>query len=504
MNWIGAIVLLWIACLTRSNALLYNGYILLYGLGCTFVRIQNLLQESCKITTTDIKRTTSSSRSNQQSTTSDSNDSSTNQQQQQQQNGRQQLQPKQQWAITKLVSAFSPIILCCIISIGMYYASMGYHNAKANRYFCEYLVNNNSNTSNSTSIDDLTAYFGITDDTIDNNNQLATPDWCDNFISYNDYYDRNHYLLLLFRNNNTIVTTPSPPSSNIVISMLGQLQEQFQTVWSKIQYHFQFYRYNLYSHIQRKHWNVGLFRYWTIQQIPNFLLAGPILIISFLAVFQWIQSSWEQYKFQQLIRTKKNKKNGTHTRSLIRSHTVRDVIKFSFDVIFRAITALQNFVTDPPTTYIRKNDNAPIRVDDNEDGHDNTKPKAPTIPTNTTSKLSNHQSSVSNEVMKNDSSKMDIDADTMAIRILTGSPQLLGHYAVLAATAILGLLIAHVQISTRMICSSCPALYWYITAQLINDQNETSKLTRSDYIVVWFVLYIVLSIVLHPNWLPWT
>ena len=35
-----------------------------------------------------------------------------------------------------------------------------------------------------------------------------------------------------------------------------------------------------YHHIQQKHWNVGLFRYWRLQQLPNFLLATPILLLA--------------------------------------------------------------------------------------------------------------------------------------------------------------------------------------------------------------------------------
>jgi phosphatidylinositol glycan class V len=35
-----------------------------------------------------------------------------------------------------------------------------------------------------------------------------------------------------------------------------------------------------YSHIQSKYWNVGLFRYWHWKQIPNFLLAAPIVYIA--------------------------------------------------------------------------------------------------------------------------------------------------------------------------------------------------------------------------------
>ena len=35
---------------------------------------------------------------------------------------------------------------------------------------------------------------------------------------------------------------------------------------------------SIYSHVQAKYWNVGFMRYWTISNIPNFLLAMPVLL----------------------------------------------------------------------------------------------------------------------------------------------------------------------------------------------------------------------------------
>ena len=55
---------------------------------------------------------------------------------------------------------------------------------------------------------------------------------------------------------------------------------------------------------------------------------------------------------------------------------------------------------------------------------------------------------------------------------LLGSPLVLGFYAVLAASTMLGLTIAHVQISTRLICSSCPALYWYLAVVIERSDSQ--------------------------------
>ena len=35
---------------------------------------------------------------------------------------------------------------------------------------------------------------------------------------------------------------------------------------------------SIYSHVQSKYWNVGFLRYWTVSNIPNFILALPALL----------------------------------------------------------------------------------------------------------------------------------------------------------------------------------------------------------------------------------
>jgi len=179
--------------------------------------------------------------------------------------------------------------------------------------------------------------------------------------------------------------------------------------------------FNLYAYVQRIYWNVGFLRYYEWKQIPNFLLAAPILTLSSAAAAGWIRQSWI---------------------------TRRDPNNSKWMLIHWAFDALRDFATD-------------------------------------------NQNKGSDQSSRNAGS------------ILLGGPKMLGHYAVLAATAFLGLTTAHVQISTRMICSTCPALYWYM-AVLVSRSQKDRRFILGDILLAYCLLYTVLGVILHPNWLPWT
>ena len=64
---------------------------------------------------------------------------------------------------------------------------------------------------------------------------------------------------------------------------------------------------NVYNYVQDRYWNVGLFRYYQVHQIPNFILASPTLILccSGIAIFAYSwwspRQRWSSYYVPEAI-----------------------------------------------------------------------------------------------------------------------------------------------------------------------------------------------------------
>lgn len=181
------------------------------------------------------------------------------------------------------------------------------------------------------------------------------------------------------------------------------------------------YGIGMYSTIQKIHWNVGLFHYYQIKQIPNFILAAPILSISIYAIYKWIYYSITIY--YNNYNQQKNQIN---------------------QLISWAIWSLQE------QHYQTKND---LVIDERD--------------------------MVTNFGKKN---------------VVFEERNLLAQYAMLAPFTIVCLVLAHIQIATRVLASSCPILYWFLTKQ--------NKLL--PWYKAYAILYGILGCILHVNWLPWT
>ena len=60
---------------------------------------------------------------------------------------------------------------------------------------------------------------------------------------------------------------------------------------------------NIYASVQKKHWNVGLFNFYELKQLPNFLLASPILFIALKGVYDhlYFVRSLNQFSFFNFV-----------------------------------------------------------------------------------------------------------------------------------------------------------------------------------------------------------
>jgi phosphatidylinositol glycan class V len=161
----------------------------------------------------------------------------------------------------------------------------------------------------------------------------------------------------------------------------------------------------VYPYIQEKYWNVGLFRYYQWRQVPNFLLAAPIVCIALYTVYH-------------------------------------------FDAVFGIGSEKVK----------------------NEDGGE--------------------------AGVERKGGKTGTLMEQWQRRILHPAFPLVAH---LCVTLAVGVLVANVQITTRLICASCPIIYVAMAHIAEQKQGKQQRMLWG-----YLVLYNVAGVLLHCNYYPWT
>ncbi|PON97821.1 GPI mannosyltransferase [Trema orientale] len=201
----------------------------------------------------------------------------------------------------------------------------------------------------------------------------------------------------------------------------------------------------LYNYIQSHYWGVGFLRYFQLKQLPNFLLASPILSLAICSLVHYAKSEPEKF----------------------------------FSLGFRASTKEKNFapVFFIPGTVLRANITQTIgKASEKIQEKGNLRPKK---------QLTKEEAPA---LLSESSDKIGY----LSVFVL---PFIL-HLGVLAATAFF---VMHVQVATRFLSSS-PPLYWFASYLI-----RSPVYRRWGYLIwAYSASYILLGSLLFSNFYPFT
>ena len=199
---------------------------------------------------------------------------------------------------------------------------------------------------------------------------------------------------------------------------------------------------NVYKHVQERYWGSGvIFGYWTVNQIPNFLLAFPVLFLSYSSFYLYLRDTRHQSKYSigsiPVIRNRHDISNSSSSSSSTSSSSMLDQITSSLGL---------NHVVN-----IGRNLDLPF-------------------------------------------------VGYLSHRVAPYVWHLFGLTSLIVV-------MAHVQISTRLLFASCPSIYWFLACNLIKKKGRDGFLGNRlfvDYYLNYSWLYFTLGCVLFSTFYPWT
>lgn len=110
---------------------------------------------------------------------------------------------------------------------------------------------------------------------------------------------------------------------------------------------------SIYSFVQKTYWNVGMFNYFTINQIPNFLVAMPMIIICSTAVFLYFES--DHTRFLCLGLTERKNKRAKSLQlfydDLVLPHIYLLCFMLSYNIFIAHVQIITRLFTFMPVVY---------------------------------------------------------------------------------------------------------------------------------------------------------
>ncbi|KAK9273165.1 hypothetical protein L1049_017972 [Liquidambar formosana] len=203
----------------------------------------------------------------------------------------------------------------------------------------------------------------------------------------------------------------------------------------------------LYNYIQSHYWGVGFLRYFQLKQLPNFLLASPILSLALCSIVHYVKS-WPELFFSLGFQASIEEKNSA-------------AVLFSLGPDPRANSPGMLRKSSPEIQQENKNLRWRKMIREDHDA------------------VLEYEASVKPEYLS-----------ALVVPFIL-------HLGFMAATAFF---VMHVQVSTRFLSAS-PPLYWFASYLIVSP--GTSK--RWGYLIwVYSTAYILLGSLLFSNFYPFT
>ncbi|XP_068660456.1 uncharacterized protein [Aristolochia californica] len=212
----------------------------------------------------------------------------------------------------------------------------------------------------------------------------------------------------------------------------------------------------LYDYIQNHYWGVGFLRYFQLKQLPNFLLASPMLSLAFCSVAKYLKLRPEV-------------------------------------VLTLGFQACQNEKEHASIFYSWETDQRP-------NGSQSTK-GASSITMREPQSLRKKKQKINEEISETSGNPIPASTNVHSSAMQGYSSILVLPFVLhLAFISVVAFLVMHVQVATRFLSAS-PPIYWFLSYLMVSS----GKGRRWAYLVwVYFITYILLGSLLFSNFYPFT